>query len=482
MAVVLTPKTTIGTLLDEYPFLLSYLANYHPAFSKLTNPVARRTVGRLATVERAAAMGSVAVDKLLADIAAEIQSETGTAPGTGATAAAGVDLLRQNELRAIIGELHAGKTPDEVKARFEALIHDVEATEIAAMEQALIEGGVPDTEVKRLCDVHMKVFQDALEANAPLSAPAGHPVDTFLRENREVEKVTRVIREAAARLAAGDPATSWRGEKAGLVEAVGRLREFEVHHLRKENQLFPFLERRNVEAPSKVMWALDDDIRALTKEFEQAVAGDDSAAAARLGDELATMVDDMVNKEEKVLLPMALDVLSDEEWRDIRAGEADLGYALVANVPAWPAGSAPAPAPAFSPDALALKTGALTLEQLNLLFGKLPVDVTFVDENDEVRFYSEGERVFPRSPGVIGRKVQNCHPSASMHKVQQIVDAFRAGEKDVADFWITLNERFLYIRYFALRDAAGTYRGVLEVVQDATGIRELQGQRRLLDW
>ena len=177
-------------------------------------------------------------------------------------------------------------------------------------------------------------------------------------------------------------------------------------------------------------------------------------------------------------------MLSDEEWRDIRAGEADLGYALVANVPAWPAGAASAPTTAsvFSPDTLALKTGALTLEQLNLLFGKLPVDVTFVDENDEVRFYSEGERVFPRSPGVIGRKVQNCHPSASVHKVRQIVEAFRSGEKDVADFWITLNERFLYIRYFALRDATGTYRGVLEVVQDATGIRELQGQRRLLDW
>jgi hypothetical protein len=108
--------------------------------------------------------------------------------------------------------------------------------------------------------------------------------------------------------------------------------------------------------------------------------------------------------------------------------------------------------------------------------------VTFVDENDEVRFYSEGDRVFPRSPGVIGRKVQNCHPPASMDKVQEIVNAFRAGEKDVAEFWIVRGGRFVHIRYFALRDATGAYRGVAETTQDVTGIRALEGERRLLDW
>jgi uncharacterized protein len=486
MAIVLTPKTTIGTLLDEHPFLLKYLSDYHPSFGKLTNPVARRTVGRFATVERAAEIASVPVDKLLADIAAMIAAETGAKPRTGATAGAGVDPLRQEELKAIIRDLHAGRTPDEVKPRFEELIKDIEATEIAAMEQALIAGGVPDTEVKRLCDVHMKVFQDALEENKPLNVPAGHPVDTFQRENRAVGDVTRAIRAATARLSAGDT-SSWPKEKPGLAASADRLGEFEKHHIRKENQLFPFLEKHAVEGPSKVMWALDDDIRALTKEFRQAVAADDAPAALKLADELTTMVDDMVNKEEKVLFPMALDVLSDEEWRQIRAGEDEIGFALVAEVAGWPAGESGAAAdaaapPALSADLLALRTGALTLEQLNLMLSKLPVDVTFVDENDEVRFYSEGERVFPRSPAVIGRKVQNCHPSSSVYKVQEIVDAFRAGEKDVAEFWITINGRFVHIRYFALRDAAGAYRGVLEVTQDATAIRSLEGERRLIEW
>ncbi|MBM3147828.1 MAG: DUF438 domain-containing protein, partial [Actinobacteria bacterium] len=121
-------------------------------------------------------------------------------------------------------------------------------------------------------------------------------------------------------------------------------------------------------------------------------------------------------------------------------------------------------------------------EQIDLMLRALPVDVTFVDEDDEVRFYSEGERVFPRSPGVIGRKVHNCHPPASVHKVKQIVEAFRAGEKDVAEFWLELEGKFLHIRYFAVRDEAGDYRGVVEMVQDVTAIRALEGQRRLLDW
>ena len=131
---------------------------------------------------------------------------------------------------------------------------------------------------------------------------------------------------------------------------------------------------------------------------------------------------------------------------------------------------------------LQLTTGGLTLEQLNLMLTTLPIDFQFVDEHDQVRYYSEGERIFPRSPGVIGRKVQNCHPPSSVHKVQQIIDAFRAGDKSTAEFWIELGGKFLHIRYFAVRDASGAYRGVVETVQDVTGIRALEGQRRLLDW
>ena len=491
----ITPKTTIHTLLKEYPFLLEFLAEYHPEFKKLTNPVLRRTVGRMATLDTVAEQGNVPLNVLTADIADEVERKTGTRPPIADVAdAQTIDPARLEELHAIVKDLHAGKTVEEVKPRFEELIQDVEATEIAAMEQKLIEGGVPDTEVKRLCDVHVQVFADALAGHEPISVPAGHPLDTFQRENQALLQVTASLRKVAEAVGEPPEGAAWARLKGALADTVERLAEVDKHYLRKENQLFPFLEDHGVEGPSKVMWSIHDDIRDLIKQARQTIAEDDAALAVSTCLALAKMVDDMVTKEEQVLHPMAVDTLDDEEWAKIRAGESDIGYAFIEGVPEWPARAAQAEAGAAGAPAggaaqsgdgdglLDLKTGGLKLEELNLVLGVLPIDFQYVDEHDRVRFYSEGHRIFPRSPGVIGRKVQNCHPPQSVHKVQQIIDAFRAGEKGTAEFWIEMQGKFLHIRYFAVRDDGGDYRGVVETVQDVTDIRALEGQRRLLDW
>ena len=487
MAPALTPKTTIGTLLKDYPFLVGFLADYHPELKKLTNPVMRHTMGRTATLERVAAQCDVPLERFLSDVAAEVARVTGERPETATSAAAGIDPVRQEELKAIITALHTGSTPDDVKPRFAALIGDIDASEIAAMEEALMAEGLPEDEVKRLCDVHVQVFADALEDHEPVAAPEGHPIDTFQRENQALLQITQSIRKVAERIGTPPGAAEWQRLKPALASSVDRLLTIDRHYLRKENQLFPFLEKHGVEGPAKVMWALHDDIRSVLKELRGALAADDAAAAVHAATEAAIMADDMVVKEEKILFPMAVDTLSEAEWREIRAGEPDIGYSLITDVPSWPGaateGAAPPPSAASSSNEfLQLHTGGMSVEQLNLMLGKLPLDVSFVDEHDEVRFYSEGERVFPRSPAVIGRKVQNCHPPASVHKVQAIIDAFRAGREETAEFWLTLDEKFLYIRYFALRDAEGAYRGVLETVQNVTAIRALEGQRRLLDW
>ncbi len=491
----LTPKTTVHTLLKQYPFLLDYLAGYHPEFKKLTNPVLRRTMGRMATMDTVAELGNLPLNKLIDDLATEIERQTGTRPPIADVADADtMDPARLEALHQIVKDLHAGKSVEDVKPAFEELIADVEATEIAAMEQKLIEGGVPDSEVKRLCDVHVQVFADALEGHEPITAPPGHPMDTFQRENQALLQVTASLRKVAEAVGEPPDGAAWARLKDALAGTVERLAEVEKHYLRKENQLFPFLEEHGVEGPSKVMWAIHDDIRALIKQARQTIAADDAAMAVSTCMALAKMVDDMVSKEERVLHPMSMDTLSEAEWVKIRAGEGDIGYAFIAEVPAWPAeapgegaaaasGAAAAQAGQASPAGLlSLNRGELSLEQLNLVLGVLPVDFQYVDEHDRVLFYSEGHRIFPRSPGVIGRKVQNCHPPASVHKVQQIIDAFRAGEKDTAEFWIEMQGKFLHIRYFALRDAGGNYRGVVETVQDVAGIRALEGQRRLLDW
>ena len=484
----ITPKTTVHTLLKEYPFLLDFLAGYHPELKKLTNPILRRTVGRMATLDAVAEQAGVPLNALTDDLVAEVEKQTGARPAVADVAdAQTIDPARLEALHGIVKDLHAGKSVEEVKPAFEELIADVAATEIAAMEQKLIEGGVPDSEVKRLCDVHVQVFADALEGHDPVHAPAGHPVDTFQRENQALLQVTASLRKVAGAIGEPPDGGAWARLKDALAATVERLAEIDRHYLRKENQLFPFLEEHGVEGPSKVMWAIHDDIRALIKQARATIFEDDAALAVSTSMALAKMADDMVTKEEQVLHPMAIDTLSDAEWAQIRAGEGDIGYAFVTDVPAWPAvaatagqaGDAASGGPAGHLD---LKTGGLSLEELNLVLGALPIDFQYVDEHDRVRFYSEGHRIFPRSPGVIGRKVQNCHPPASVHKVQQIIDAFRAGEKSDAKFWIEMGGKFLHISYFAVRDAAGAYRGVVETVQDVTAIRALEGQRRLLDW
>jgi uncharacterized protein len=136
---------------------------------------------------------------------------------------------------------------------------------------------------------------------------------------------------------------------------------------------------------------------------------------------------------------------------------------------------------------LPLKVGSLTLEQITQIFRHLPVDVTFVDEGNDVRFYSDGKnRVFERTPDIIGRNVLNCHDPNSVQIVFKILEDFRAGTRDTAEFWIQTkaqnpDNRFIHIRYFAVRDAAGKFYGTLEVTQDVTEIRKLQGERKLLD-
>jgi DUF438 domain-containing protein len=485
--ITITPKTTIGTLLKEYPFLKGYLAAYHPEFRKLTNPILRYTMGGMATVDKAAQMACVPLNEFMTDIATAVEKKTGTRPPVADSAAAGgIDPQRLEALKQIIVDLHAGQPMDELTARFAALIEDVEAGEIAAMEQRLIDEGMPATEVKRLCDVHVQVFAEALDEHPAVAAAPGHPIDTFRRENQALLQLLTSLRKVAGAIrAADDSGAAWAQFKPALGGSLERVTEMELHYLRKENQLFPFLEKHGVEGPSKVMWALHDDIRAALKDAMADLERDDAVQAALASEWLAQTAEDMVTKEEKILFPMAAETLSDAEWAEIRAGEGEIGYAFLADVPAWPTrdGAEPAGATAGGPAGLlTVKTGELSLEQLDLILTALPLDFQYVDEHDRVRFYSEGERIFPRSPGVIGRKVQNCHPPASVHKVQQIIDAFRAGEKDAAEFWIEMSGRFLHIRYFALRDAQGGYRGVVETVQDVTEIRALQGQRRLVDW
>ena len=390
---------------------------------------------------------------------------------------------RQVALKHVIAQLHAGTSLDEVKSEFAALLAEVDASEIAALEQALITEGMPAMEIKRLCDVHVAAFEDALSARARAEAarapaPDAQPVSLI----GELKAENVAAGHALDGLAAAVGATKWDEARAWL----HKLGEHERHYVRKENVLFPYLERHGFSGPSTVMWAIHDDIRAGWKQCEAMLSGHpDANRVAAVFEPLADAIRQMFTKEENILFPAAVQMLSAHEWAAMAAGETP-GAAAYARTDR---SSAPTTAPLDEGDLIALQVGALTVPQIGLLLTHLPVDVTYVDEHDQVRFFSATQaRIFERDPAIIGRKVQQCHPPASVHRVQRILDDFRSGTRDVAEFWLQMGGperqgggKFIHIRYFALRDEKGTYRGTLEVVQDLTTVRKLEGERRLLD-
>ena len=404
---------------------------------------------------------------------------------------------REDRLKSILRQLHEGKSVDEVKAAFADLLEDVGPDEIVRIEEALVNEGLDPAQIQPLCDVHVALFKTSLDKQQAPETTPGHPIFTYRAENFGVQRVLKDLEQAVDEVKKLPTAAA---QRAALV-TVDKLMEYDRHYLRKENLLFPFLEQTGFGGPSKVMWGVHNDIRADWKALRAILDTPELGDAAKLMvqlDELvpplAGAIRDMIYKEDHILFPAALKRLSDADWKAIRDQGEEIGYAYARPGRAWmpdvaAAGSevaedAPvASATLGTPQALIpLQVGALTAEQIDMMLRSLPVDVTFVDENDEVRYFSQGrERVFQRSPAIIGRMVQNCHPPQSVHKVQQIVEDFKTGRRDVAEFWIQRQGMFVHIRYFALRDASGAYKGTIEVTQNLAPLRALEGERRLLD-
>ena len=377
----------------------------------------------------------------------------------------------------------------DVKRRFDELIADVEPSEIAAMEEQLIREGLPAQEVQRLSDLHVGVFKDALDAQELPDPPEGHPVHTFLEENRVITNAVGDVDLLLQQLRVGGTLKKLDELRPPLQKALDELSRVEIHYQRKENQLFPYLEKHGITGPPQVMWGRHDDIRAQLKQTKEAFESQNLDAFLEAAKVCVQAIEDMIYKENYILFPLSLESLDESEWVNIRKGEGDIGYAFESPSVDWPRATADSE-PAIDADKtesdagqVDLDTGRMTADQINLMLKHLPVDVTFVDEEDRVQYFSAGkERIFPRSPGIVGRNVQNCHPPKSLDVVNRIVGEFKAGTKDEAGFWIQVQGRLIYIRYFAVRDDEGAFRGTLEVSQDITDIKSIEGERRLLDW
>lgn len=393
---------------------------------------------------------------------------------------------RKALLKSLILKLHDGASPDDVKGEFGDLLREIGPTDVARAEEELIDEGLPRAEIQRLCDVHLAVFRESVQYHEP--AGVGHPIDILTAEHDRMLEMTEELAAAAtaASLGVSDGA-------ARLSQIAEWLRESESHYLREENVLFPYLEKHGIKQPPAIMWMEHDEIRPLKKEVRALVEtylsapGRDSALAlASRAAELHDLLAGHFYKENNILFPAAHQVVEAAEWTEILREFDELGYPSF-SADLRPTATVPDAAAAEGSAGLAadgqirLETGSLSLVQLEAILTVLPVELTFVDADDHVAWFSnQQERLFVRTRAAIGREVQQCHPQKSLHLVEQILREFRAGTRDTAEFWLPVAERVLHIRFFAVRDPNGRYLGCLEVTQDITDIQRLTGEKRLV--
>ena len=398
---------------------------------------------------------------------------------------------RKNLLKHMILQLHEGVAPEEVKQRLMELMQKIPYGDVVEVEQELISEGLPETEVLRLCDLHSAVLENSIDLSGAKVVPPGHPVDTFQRENRELEKIVEKLNDLFSRSAAmlkSVGAESYINSLRGLFNS---LMDVDKHYRRKENLLFPFLEKYGITGPPTVMWGKHNETRDMLKAAIDALhaPGEVTEEIMNIRIELklapaAKAVNDMIMKEEEILFPMTMDKLTDQDWYEIYRQTNEIGYCLYdPNIEWKPAGIELADNKSADSDNIQLPSGKFSVEELMSVLNSLPVDLTFVDRNDKVKYFTQGkERIFDRNRAILGRDVRMCHPPSSVHVVDQIIRDFREGKAESCPFWIQMGGKFIHIEYFAVRNEKGEYLGTLEVSQDLTEKRKLGGEQRILSY
>lgn len=395
------------------------------------------------------------------------------------------DKEKLEKLKEVIKELHEGKTVQEVKAKFADVLEGTSPLDISRMEVELVKDGLPIEEIQNLCDVHAEVFKGSIEEiHHPEEVP-GHPVYTLRQENMALTNIMEeVIPEDLHRFMEDDSDDN----RFKLVEDINLLWDIDKHYSRKENLIFPYLEKAGITAPPQVMWGVDDEIRdkikAAKKELVEYSGNKDLVKEKILA--ATEQAIDMIFKEESILFPMTLDTLTEDEWIKVYEGSEEIGYAVIPPQKEWELKRVNVVKKEEDKGItesgfVKFETGILSSKELELMLNHIPGDFTFVDKDNIVKYFSQGkERIFARTKAIIGRTVENCHPPKSAHIVEELVNDFKSGKKDSESFWIQMGDKFVLIQYFAVRDENGEFMGTLEHTMDIAPLRALEGEKRLM--
>jgi uncharacterized protein len=399
--------------------------------------------------------------------------------------------FRKAKLKELILRLHEGESQEEVRHELMVSLSNIPYGEVVEVEQELIAEGLPEEEVLKLCDAHSAVLEGRVDLSASKAVPEGHPVDVMINENKALK---RIAGNVLATLSALEYVKENHLEETVLQLKSGynQLIDVDKHYQRKEYLLFPYLEKIGVTGPPKVMWGKHDEIRELLKgsieilNTPELSKGDLIASAEIILQPAAKGVLDMTVKEEEILFPMAMDALADGDWYQIRKQSVEIGFCLYDPPVEWtPEGMEEENINEAQKEGgnIQLPSGSFSTEELLAILNTVPVDMTFVDRNDKVKYFTQGsERIFQRNRAILNRDVRHCHPPASAHIVDKILEDFKSGRQSRAPFWINLGGKFIHIEYFALRNQKGEYLGTLEVSQNLTEYRQLEGEQRILSY
>ncbi len=398
---------------------------------------------------------------------------------------------RKARLKELILKLHEGESEESVREELLKSLGSIPYGEVVEVEQELIAEGLPEQEILKLCDAHSAVLQGNVDLTVSKQIPAGHPVDVLIQENRALKSVTD---EASTFLSSLDKIEENKLKDAvlNLTGLFNQMIDVDKHYQRKEYLLFPYLEKIGVTGPPKVMWGKHDEIRELLNgsleilKTEDITKNDLISSSELIFQPAVKGVAEMIIKEEEILFPMSVDALSDVDWYEIQKQSLEIGYCLYDPPTEWmPAGIIVEDIKDVEKQGsnIQLPSGNFSVEELLAILNTLPVDITFVDKNDKVKYFSQSrDRIFQRSRAILNRDVRHCHPPASAHIVDKIIEDFKSDKHDRAPFWINLKDQFVHIEYFALRNEKGEYLGTLEVSQDLTGYRKLEGEQRILSY
>ncbi len=400
---------------------------------------------------------------------------------------------RKEKLKELILRLHQGDNPIQVRSELVKALQQIPYGEVVEVEQELIAKGLPETEVLRLCDIHGEVLDGHIDLSGAKAIPDGHPVDVFRHENRELLQQIRKAEMLLGNLHAV-PESNFRDHTMEILACFNDLMDVDKHYRRKEYLLFPYLETNGITGPPKVMWGKHDEIREQLKGcIELLRAGemkkpDLEEALDIIFLPVLKALADMTKKEEEILFPMSMDILTTGDWWNIHKQTLEFGYTLYDPKVEWkpegmPSQGYQSTGVSGENGTIRLPSGSFTAEEILSILNTVPVDMTFVDRNDRVKYFTQGDhRIFVRSRSIINRDVRLCHPPGSVHIIEKILEDFKSGKASHAPFWIQKQGKFIHIEYHALRNEKGEYLGTLEVSQDLTEMRKLEGERRILSY